>query len=125
MHEVTVAQTVVDAVLAEAEAQDASSVTKITLVFGELALINVEQISFWISSFLENTLADGATLVFETVSGKVECRECGRISDVAVDPDDKLLHYAIPDFSCTSCGSHNTFICQGREMLIKAIQGVR
>lgn len=125
MHEVTVAQTVVDSVLAEAESQGAESVTKITLVFGELALINVEQISFWISSFLEETIAAGAELTFETVAGKVECRDCGTVSDVAVDPDDKLLHYAVPDFTCSSCGSPNTFICQGREMLIKNIQVVR
>ena len=124
MHEVTVAQTVVDAVLSEAESQGASRVTKVTLVFGELALINIEQISFWIASFFEGTMAESATIEFEKVPGKVECRDCGAVSDVTVDSDDKLLHYAVPDFTCSSCGSPNTFICQGREMLIKNIQVV-
>lgn len=122
MHEVTVAQSVVDAVLGEASAQGARAVTSVTLIFGELSLINTEQISFWIASFFEGSLAEGAEILIEGAPGKVECRDCGAISEVSVDPDDKLSHYLVPDFSCAHCGSPHTFICQGREMLIKSIQ---
>ncbi|MHC1598983.1 MAG: hydrogenase maturation nickel metallochaperone HypA/HybF [Candidatus Methanofastidiosia archaeon] len=121
MHEVSVAQTIIDAVMNEAKEQKAVRILGVTLALGELTMINTEQIVFWIQSFLEGTIGEGAFVNIETIHGKVQCNNCNVVTDVFIE-DDGISHYIIPDFTCGHCNSKNTFICQGREMIIKGIR---
>ncbi|HHN81554.1 MAG TPA: hypothetical protein ENN11_02915 [Methanomicrobia archaeon] len=121
MHEISVAQTIVNEILAEAERQSAAKVTRVVLELGKLTMLNFDQVSFWVSAFLEGTAGEDAEISITPVDGSVECRECKAISDVVVE-DDPTLHYSVPQFTCERCGSHNTFICKGREMVIKTIR---
>jgi hydrogenase nickel incorporation protein HypA/HybF len=108
MHEISVAQTIVNEILAEAERQSATKVTRVVLELGKLTMLNFDQVSFWVSAITP-------------VDGSIECRECKAVTDVVVE-DDPTLHYSVPQFTCVQCGSHNTFICKGREMVIKTIR---
>jgi len=121
MHEVTVAQSAVNIALEESEKQSAKKILLIELDIGNLALISKEQLEFWITEFLRGTIGEGTKIKINHIPGKVKCRDCGAESPVEVS-EDPSLHFTVPKFECSSCGSPNTFILEGREMFVKTIR---
>ena len=79
MHELGVANEILDVVLAEADRHAAKKVTSILLRVGVLRAIEPEHLSFLFSHLAHGTPADGALLEIREEPVRVECPACGVI----------------------------------------------
>ena len=77
MHELGVANEVLNVVLSEAERHAARKVESVSLRVGVLRAIEPEHLSFLFSHLAHGTLADGATLDIREEPVRVECAACG------------------------------------------------
>lgn len=123
MHEYSVSAEIVKAVLDAAEEHDGKKVVSIQLEIGELALLNVEQVTFWIDELFKGTVAEGARIKVKKVKAEVECVNCGYQGRPSSDLQNTLHHLITSP--CPKCGSLKISIKKGRECLLRRIQAVR
>jgi hydrogenase nickel incorporation protein HypA/HybF len=110
MHEMSVAISIVDAVCETARKDGALSVSRIELVVGRLAGIQVESLRFCFSSAAKGTLAEDAVLAVEEPEARGECGDCGSRFPVS-------FFYA----ECPVCRSLKVRIVSGEEFMIQSI----
>ena len=77
MHELSIAQSILDTVVAEAEANDATRIVRIHLRIGQLTAIVEEALTFSFEVISKDTCAHGAHLETEFIAWKVRCTDCG------------------------------------------------
>ena len=120
MHEFSIAQQIVEVVLRTAEEQKAREVERVVVVIGELALLNGEQVKFWVEEmFTHRPLTRSAQLDVETRPGLVSCPECGFQGPPPVPGPE--AHFLSPTLICPQCGRAGLEIREGRECLVKRI----
>ena len=110
MHEMSIALSIIDAVVTKARQEQSRKVREIELEIGRVAGVQLESLKFCFSAAAKNTIAEGAELAIRETAPVGECQVCGKsfpVSDV----------YA----KCEVCGSLNVRIISGRELLIKSI----
>jgi hydrogenase nickel incorporation protein HypA/HybF len=110
MHELAVTQSILNIVLDHAGKANASKVTKIYLVIGELSSIVDESIQFYWEIIAKNTPAEQAELIFRRVSASFECLDCSTVYQL----DGNVIY-------CPTCGSTHVKILSGEEFYIEAI----
>ena len=64
MHELSMAQGIINAVLDTAKENNATEVNEVTIEVGRLAMINPEQLQFILGVLIENTLMEDAKIIF-------------------------------------------------------------
>ena len=64
MHELSMAQGIINAVLDTANENNATEVNEVTIEVGRLAMINPEQLQFILGVLIENTLMEDAKIIF-------------------------------------------------------------
>jgi hydrogenase nickel incorporation protein HypA/HybF len=111
MHELGVTENIVNITLAKANEAQAGKVVKINLVVGELSGFVPDCIQFYFDTLSKDTIAQGATLNFETVPAQLRCRNCSAI----FRPQDNL-------WCCPECGSQSMEISKGRELYIESVE---
>jgi hydrogenase nickel incorporation protein HypA/HybF len=74
MHELAVTQSMLDLVLEEARKVGAGRIQKINLVIGNLSGIVGDSVEFYFQFLSKDTMAQGATLAFESVPTRARCR---------------------------------------------------
>ena len=122
MHEYSISAEIVKTVLDTAENNSAKKVLSVQLEIGELALLNVEQVKFWIDELFKGTVAEGAKVKVKKIKAEIECTECGYrgpTSDLKNTPNHLTL------LSCPTCGSFQIEIKKGRECLLQRIQAIK
>lgn len=77
MHELGVANEILDVALSEADRHAAKKVTSIRLRVGVLRAIEPENLSFLFEHLSRGTVAEGALLEIEEEPIRVECAACG------------------------------------------------
>lgn len=78
MHELALAQAIVDIVEAQARKDRFTRVARIHLAIGRLALVEPEALTFGFEAVSRGTIAQGAQLAIERPPGTASCRECGQ-----------------------------------------------
>ncbi|ADH61309.1 hydrogenase nickel insertion protein HypA [Thermoanaerobacter mathranii subsp. mathranii str. A3] len=111
MHELSVTQSLVDMVLEEAQKREIKKVTKVTIVIGELTGLESESIQFYFGVLSENTVAEGAELVFKKIKAQFKCGQCGNIFE--------RVNFT---FNCPVCGSTGVLVDKGKEFYIESIE---
>ncbi len=111
MHELSIAQALIDQVGAAAKAQGATRVLSIRVVVGALSGVDPEALRMVFPLASEETLLAGSALEVESVAASVRCKACG---DVSV-PDAPFVY-------CAACGSHEVEIEAGRELYIRSAE---
>ena len=111
MHEMAIAQNIVDIAVAAAEREHAQKITRINMVAGEMRAIVPMQLSFCFGVAAENTIASGAYLNLEIVPARGSCRNCGET-------------FVVKDFLyiCPRCEGSDIEITGGTELRIKDIE---
>ena len=111
MHELSIAQNILDIAIAAAEREGAQKITRINIVAGEVRAIVPEQLSFCFEVIAEGTIASGAELNLEIVPVKGRCRKCGEV-------------FIVEDFLyiCPQCHGGDIEITGGTELRIKDIE---
>lgn len=72
MHELSMAQGILNAVLETAEQNSATEVTEIVIEIGKLAMLNPEQVKFMLDVLSKDTIAENAKIVIENLEVEIE-----------------------------------------------------
>jgi hydrogenase nickel incorporation protein HypA/HybF len=107
MHELAIAESIVDAVCERAAGRP---VHRVTVRIGALTAVLPEAMRFCFDLAVEGTVADGAELAIEQRGGAARCRECG----AAVELADLIL--------LCPCGSADLDVTAGRELQIVSME---
>jgi hydrogenase nickel incorporation protein HypA/HybF len=110
MHELSVTESILEIALRHAQAANATQITQINLVIGQLASIVDDSVQFYWELIAKDSIAEHARLHFRRIPAEFECRSCGY--QFNLDSDDLL---------CSRCGSVELKITAGEEFFIEAI----
>jgi hydrogenase nickel incorporation protein HypA/HybF len=110
MHELSIAQALVEQAQDIAKQNHASCVTSITVAIGALSGVDHDALQFVFPMAAEGTVAQAASLIVDTVPAQVMCHACNQSSN----PE-------LPSFACRRCGSDNIEITGGRELMLKSV----
>ena len=111
MHELSVTQSLLDIATEQAGKHNASTVTRISLVVGEISGVEDECMPFYFELLARDTVASGATLCIERVPMKARCRDCG-------------LTFPLSEFNwaCANCRGTGVELVSGREFYIDSME---
>lgn len=108
MHELSLAESVLQIIEDAARTQQFSRVRTVVLEIGELAAVEPEAMRLAFAAVVRNTLADGARLELIETPGQGRCTACGMT--LALQEQYGL---------CPECGSPRIDIVAGRQMRVK------
>jgi hydrogenase nickel incorporation protein HypA/HybF len=108
MHEMSLAEGILDIVEDTARAQGASRVLEITLEIGALAGVEVDALRFCLDAILHDSVAADARVSIERLPGRGWCLACANEVEIAqlYDP-------------CPRCGAYQVTATAGRDMRVK------
>ncbi len=111
MHELGIAQNILDIVRQSVPEDQASAVKKIRIRVGRLSGIVPDSLEFCFQALLGETEMKQAGLVMETMPTVTRCRDCGHTFEV----DDF-------SFSCPGCNSASLDLISGKELEVVDIE---
>ncbi len=120
MHEFSISSEIVKTILDTTERNGGKKVLSVQLEFGELMLLNVEQVTFWVGELLKRSIAEGAEIKVKTIRAKIKCGACGYRGGLTSEGDHMLQGFTLQ--CCPECGSFQIKIEKGQECLLKNIQ---
>jgi len=111
VHELAVTQNILDIVLSEAKAAQASRITKISLVIGELSGVVSDCVLFYFDFLKKGNAAEKATIDFRLVPAELRCRDC-------------LTNFNPKDSAwiCPNCRNTSLEVISGRECYVESIE---
>lgn len=110
MHELSITEEIMRIVSEHAGRADATSVTDIDIVIGELASFIDDSIQFYFNVLSPGTVAEGAELHFRRIKTRFRCRQCGQ----EFEPVDR-------NWICPSCSALGGDVIAGKEFYIESI----
>ena len=111
MHEYSITESLLSLALEQANKANASKITRINLLLGEMSGVVSECVQFYFDFLSKNTIAKGAELSFETKPTRVRCQKC----EAVYAPRDQ-------DWSCPACHETGIEIISGRECYMESIE---
>jgi hydrogenase nickel incorporation protein HypA/HybF len=111
MHELSIAQSLLDVAVRHAQQAGAQRITRLNLVIGELASIVDESVQFCWEMISQGTLADGAELHFESVPAQLRCMDCGC-----------SFRLAGKQYACPECGERHVVAVGGDDFRLESIE---
>ena len=105
MHELSIANSILEAVRKERERLNGARVTKVGVRIGELAGVDAEALSFGFEVLVKDTDLEPLTLEIESTSRRHECAHCKRVFTV--------VDYQV---ACPACGVMETRCIGGDEL---------
>lgn len=112
MHEMSIVTYVLDEVKKLAKENDLHKIHSVTLVAGEVSMVVPRFLSdCWDWMVKKDPLTDGCKLIFEETKAHNHCNACGK--DYLTVPQGKI---------CPFCGSPDTVLKDGNELIIKSIE---
>ena len=94
MHELSVAEAIISAVIREKDDRNLSEIASVGVKVGALSGVLPDALQFSFETAVEGTSLAGTNLVMEPVSACGQCRDCSREFEIG-----DLI------FSCPDCGS--------------------
>lgn len=110
MHELSITQSILEIAIRHAQAANATKVTNLYLVIGQLSSVVDDSVQFYWDFISKDTLAEGAQLHFQRIPAKMLCKECQH----RYSPDD--------DLTCPQCGSADIHVTAGTEFFLESIE---
>ena len=121
MHELSIAEAVLDITLRHAERPSAGPMTpfhgrsrrvvRVELKVGHLRQVVPGALTFAFELIAAGTVAEGAELVIEEVPAAGRCRDCGEEEPLPGFP-----------LACPACGSWDVEVLRGEELLVDALE---
>ncbi len=113
MHELSIAENIIEIVVEAAAKENASAVSRIILDIGRLSGIEKDALQFAMNVVIKGTIAEHAEIILNDIVGRAHCAGCGQDS-------------VINDFFelCPHCNSHELEILSGKEMKVSKIDVV-
>lgn len=110
MHEMSLAEGVLQIIEDAAEAQNFSRVRTVWLEIGQLAGVETEAMRFCFDAVMRDSIAQDAKLEIIEVPGQAWCMQCSVTVQVQALYD-----------ACPQCGSHQLQVTGGNEMRVKEL----
>ncbi len=111
MHELSLAEGVLQIVVAEAARQGLARVTRVRLEIGALAGVEQEALRFAFDVVMAGSIADTAQLEMTVAPASGRCPACKQIVAVAERYD-----------ACPKCGAYGVEITEGTQMRVLEIE---
>lgn len=107
MHELSIAQSILDIVEKAAPKDKNAVVASVGLQVGELSGVEVDALQFALSIIKKDTILHKAELDIEVIKGEAECLQCKTV-------------FAVPSYGtfCPRCSSYSMTILKGRELRV-------
>jgi hydrogenase nickel incorporation protein HypA/HybF len=111
VHEVGIAQNILDIVVRHADGGSAGRVTRVTVKVGALATVVPDCLTFAFEALARGTCAEKATLQIEDVQGRGTCRVCG-------------AEFPVKEFlpACAHCGSPEVAVAGGDDLTVESME---
>ncbi len=105
MHELSIAESILDAVRKELQSHPGARPTRVGLRIGELAAVDVDSLSFCFESVVRGTEWERLQLDARVCPQRRRCADCGN-------------EFAVVEYntSCLACASVNTKLTSGDEL---------
>ena len=111
MHELAVTESILNIATRHARQAEATRVTDIYIVIGQLSSIVDDSVQFYWDIISADTLCAGAKLHFKRIPAKFACQDCGNEYEMAGELR-----------SCPKCNSINIKIISGEEFWLDSIE---
>jgi hydrogenase nickel incorporation protein HypA/HybF len=111
MHEMALAESVLEIVAATARANGAERVASVWLEIGALSHVAPDALAFCFDAVTRGGIAEGAQLTIVSTPGAAWCMPCGETV-----PLERLGD------ACPRCGSYQLTVAQGDTMRVKEIE---
>ncbi len=111
MHEMSLAEGVLQLIEDAARTQDFARVTTVWLEIGQLSGVEVEAMKFCFDAVMRDSIADGARLEIVATPGSGWCLQCS----MAVPMSEVFGE-------CPRCGSYQMQVTGGTEMRVKELE---
>lgn len=111
MHEMSLAEGVIQVLEDSARTQGFQRVIKVWLEIGQLSQVEVESMRFCFEAVCKNTIAEGAELVIIATPGRGWCHACGQQFD-----------YRARYEPCPHCQGYQVQMVSGDEMRVKELE---
>lgn len=111
MHEMALAESVIDLVEDAARANGVSRVKTVVIEIGALSHVAPEAMRFCFEAVSRGSVAEGARLEIVTVTGAGWCLDCG-----------KTVPLTERFGACPECGRHHVQMTAGDEMRVKEVE---
>ncbi len=110
MHELSIAENIVEIAVSHLRRDGGSIVKEIELEIGTLSGIEIDALTFAMDAVTKNTPLQNAEVRILTVQGRLRCDVCS-------------VEFDVEDFfsPCPSCGSFENITLQGEEMRVKTM----
>lgn len=122
MHEYSVMNQLVSALLEELKGRDIHKVKEVQIEVGELTFLGTEQLKFAYQTLSQDTILEGSELDIEEIESRINCSECGYEGGVNYS-NKSSVHYQVPVISCPECDSKPKIV-QGKETKIVGVTAV-
>jgi hydrogenase nickel incorporation protein HypA/HybF len=110
MHELSIAQSIVDLAEEQARNHQAQCIEELELEIGSLAGVEWQALEFALASCVKGTMLENARIVRHVIPGEGRCGDCETVFST------NTLFYP-----CPACGSYAAKIVRGKELRIKSI----
>jgi hydrogenase nickel incorporation protein HypA/HybF len=111
MHELPITEDILRIVTEHAQKADATRVTHINLVIGELTSFIDDSIQFYFEMLSPGTPAEGATLHFQRIKTRFRCRKCA----CEFEPEER-------NWICPECSALGGDVIAGKEFYVESIE---
>lgn len=110
MHELSIAQSIIELAEDQARQHGANVIEEVELEIGKLAGVEIETLNIALDSARKGTMMENARIVNLYPRGEGYCLDCEKTFEC-----DNLFP------SCPQCGSNSVMLTKGKEMRIKSI----
>lgn len=111
MHELAITENILNLAAQYAQQANATRVTELHLVIGQLSSIVDDSIQFYWDVISKDTICAGATLCFERVEAQLQCKECGTKYTLSRELE-----------ACPACHSIHLTVLSGEEFRLESIE---
>lgn len=109
MHELSIAQNIVEIVTAQAENRKAGRILEVVVDIGTASGVVPDSLQFVWEMAVKDTLAEGARLKINVIEPKAVCNDCHQDFSIG------------SSYTCPQCGSSDYEIVLGRELKVVSI----
>ena len=111
MHEIHLAEGLLEKIKAQAKAEGLCKVLKVKLKVGEMHMVKEEELKFAFDMIGKGSIMDGAELEIEITKLSARCSNCGR----------EIIEKTLK-LDCPNCGSPHMEIVSGKELLVESVE---
>ena len=113
MHELSIAQNIVELSTEESKKQNMHNISEIYIEIGSMSGVILEALEFAMEEAVKGSVLESAKINYLNIQAKAVCSKCKN-------------HFDVDDFFavCPKCGSFETDINSGKDLKIKKIKFV-